>query len=155
MVLPAIVYRVQCSADLLHHRSQSDLRKGSHSWPVLCVYPHLPPSICEGWVMAPYCPIKRKTPTTGFRVAVEKSASKTLNNRNPCVGVRSIHSRFHTRPVLFHRRTDANTQSHGAVNPPAQTAAPLPANRQRQQGRQGQARRTSLVDRMRVCARDS
>jgi hypothetical protein len=118
------------------------------------VYPGLSPNIPEGWVMAPR-PIKRKTPTAGFQVAVEKSASKTLNNRNPCVGVRSIHSRFHTRPVLFHRRTDANTQTHGAVNPLAQIKGQPRASSQPLAGQPGRTGRTSLAGQRRVCARGS
>ena len=84
--------------------------------PMQRVYPGLSPNIPEGWVMAPR-PIKRKTPTAGFQVAVEGSAHgcsrqpKPMRRGSPCTFA------LPTRPVLSHRQTDANTQTHGTVNP--------------------------------------
>jgi len=104
--------------------------------------------------MPPY-PIKRKTPTAGLQAAVEGSVHgcsqqpKPMRRGSPCTFA------LPTRPVLFHRRTDDNPESHGAVNPPEQKVAPPPASNPRLAGQPGRAGQPSPAGRMQSCARDS
>ena len=80
-----------------------------------------------------------------------KKGLKSVPGRNPSRGG----NRLEASSRFYATWTDANTQTHGAVNPLEQIKVPLPASRPRRQGQLGQAKRTSLAGRMRVCARGS
>ena len=84
------------------------------------------------------------------RVGIKKGL-KSAPGRNPSRGG----NRLESFSRFYATRTDANTQTHGAVNPLAQIKAPLPASSPRPAAQPGTSVRTSPAGRMRAYARDS